>query len=89
MRQLSSAVYLVDVYQSTASASALAANGIIRYTFGAVFPLFTVQMYEALGISGAGTLFAFISLLLMPIPWVFFKYGKVLRSRSGYVTENV
>ena len=84
--QLSIVVYLVDVYQSATSASAIAANGILRYTFGAVFPLFTLQMYETLGINGAGSVFAFASVLLMPLPWLFFKYGKVLRGRSRYET---
>jgi hypothetical protein len=41
--QTSAALYLVDVYGPLNGASAMAANGISRYTFGAVFPLFTVQ----------------------------------------------
>ena len=36
-------LYLVDVYGPLNGASALAANGLIRYAAGAVFPLFTVQ----------------------------------------------
>lgn len=34
---------MTDVYGSLNGASAIAANGIFRYTLGAVFPLFTVQ----------------------------------------------
>lgn len=34
---------MVDVYGPHNGASAVAANGIFRYTLGAVFPLFTVQ----------------------------------------------
>lgn len=37
------ALYLVDVYGPLNGASALAANGLVRYISGAVFPLFTVQ----------------------------------------------
>ena len=37
------ALYLVDVYGPLNGASALAANGLMRYISGAVFPLFTVQ----------------------------------------------
>lgn len=37
------ALYLVDVYGPLNGASALAANGLLRYISGAVFPLFTVQ----------------------------------------------
>lgn len=28
---------------------AITANGVLRYTLGAVFPLFTLQMYKKLG----------------------------------------
>lgn len=34
---------MIDVYGPVNGASAMAANGIIRYSLGAVFPLFTVQ----------------------------------------------
>ena len=37
------ALYLVDVYGPLNGASALAANGLMRYISGAAFPLFTVQ----------------------------------------------
>ncbi|TAQ86138.1 hypothetical protein B7494_g5538 [Chlorociboria aeruginascens] len=47
---MSSTTYLVDVYLAANAASALAANGVLRYGFGAIFPLFTLQMYTAMGI---------------------------------------
>jgi hypothetical protein len=65
---------------------ALAANGLLRYSFGAAFPLFTIQIYEAWGIHWAGSLFAFVSLLLMPVPYIFFRLGKRLRARSSFET---
>lgn len=37
------ALYLFDVYGPLNGASALAANGLVRYIAGAAFPLFTVQ----------------------------------------------
>ena len=39
----SAALYLVDTYGPMNGASALAANGLVRYVSGAAFPLFTVQ----------------------------------------------
>ena len=39
----SAALYLIDVYGPLNGASALAANGLVRYIAGAAFPLFTVQ----------------------------------------------
>lgn len=42
------ALYLVDVYGPLNGASALAANGLLRYIAGAAFPLFTIQSKEFL-----------------------------------------
>lgn len=83
---LASVTYLMDTYQATNGASAIAANGFLRFILGAIFPLFTIQMYENLGIHWAGSIFAFISLALIPVPWVFFWKGKDLRKRSSYET---
>jgi hypothetical protein len=83
------AMYLVDTYQAMTSASAVAASGLLRYIFGAAFPLFTIQMYERLGISWATSLLAFITVALMPIPWVLFKFGDSIRARSSYDTLKV
>jgi hypothetical protein len=46
-------------------------------------------MYESkLGIHWAGSIFAFVSVLMLPVPWMFFKYGKLLRARSSYETSD-
>ncbi|OHE94197.1 major facilitator superfamily transporter [Colletotrichum orchidophilum] len=83
---LSVITYMVDFYGQKAAASALAANGILRYILGAVFPLFTLQIYEKLGVHWAGSVFAFLSLPLIPIPWLLFKYGGQLRQKSNFVS---
>lgn len=44
-------LYLLDTYGSLGGASAMAANGMLRYVAGAVFPLWTVQMYRGMGVS--------------------------------------
>ena len=99
---------MTDVYGPLNGASAIAANGIFRYTLGAVFPLFTVQsecfltfvwdwgwkqrsslltscaVYSALGVSWATSLLGFLSVLMLPIPWVFYKWGPRIRARSRY-----
>ncbi|OAP61342.1 hypothetical protein AYL99_03545 [Fonsecaea erecta] len=82
---LSSISYLVASYGVGTSASAVAANGSIRYLFGAVFPLFTTPMYEKLGIHWAGSVFGFLSLALLPIPWILFKFGYTLRKKSRFI----
>ncbi|KAL2017168.1 hypothetical protein VTK56DRAFT_2537 [Thermocarpiscus australiensis] len=79
--------YLVDVYGRYA-ASALASNALVRCTFAAVFPLFGIQMYEGLGFQWATGLLAFIMLILMPFPLIFFRYGKRIRGRSRFATAS-
>jgi hypothetical protein len=81
--------YLIDTYQALNGASAIAANGLLRYTLGGIFPLVTLQMYHNLGISWATSLLGFISVALMPVPWVLFKFGKMIRARSSYDTLKV
>jgi hypothetical protein len=67
----------------------MAANGFLRYTLGAVFPLFTLQMYRGMGIGWATSLLGFVAVALMPVPWVFFKYGSAIRKRSKYDTLKI
>lgn len=68
-------------------ASAMSANNVLRYTLASVFPLFTTYMYEDLGIGWASSLFGFIALALLPVPFLFSKVGPRFRARSrfGYV----
>lgn len=75
--------FLVEAYPLYA-ASALAANTFARCSFAAVFPLFGVQMYEKLGYQWATTLLAFLTVAMMPFPYIFYKYGKKLRGRSRF-----
>ncbi|KAI1347664.1 MFS multidrug transporter-like protein [Xylaria sp. FL0043] len=79
--------FLLDTYGAMYSASAVAANGLLRYAFGAGFPLFTIQMYEKLGIGWATSLLGFIGLALLPIPFMLYKFGPALRRRSRMTAE--
>lgn len=78
--------YLVDTYRRYA-ASAIAANTILRSIFAAVFPLFSTQLFDNLGVHWGGSLVGFIALAMIPIPWVFFRYGERLRERYPLVLE--
>ena len=75
--------YLVDVYLMYA-ASAIAANTIARSACGAAAPLFTSQMFAAMGVGGGGSLIAGLATLLAIIPFLFYKYGKQIRMRSKF-----
>jgi len=47
-------------------------------------PLFTVEMYESLGIHWASSIPAFLSLACVPFPFLFYKYGAQIRARCVY-----
>jgi DHA1 family multidrug resistance protein-like MFS transporter len=66
------------------SASAMAANAMIRAATGAAFPLFTDQMFRKLGVGWAGTVIAGVALLLAPSPFVFARYGARIRAKSEF-----
>jgi MFS family permease len=78
--------YLIDAYTIWA-ASVLAAAAVLRAIFGCVFPLFTTQMYDALGIHWASTIPGFIALACVPFPIVIARYGKEIRKRCKYSGE--
>jgi hypothetical protein len=77
--------YIVDSYSNYA-ASAIAAKTLLRSEIGAMVPLFVTQMFHGMGFQYAGLLLALISCLIMPMPFVFYKYGGGIRSRSTRAT---
>lgn len=83
----SNIAYFTICFPPLSLASALGANNLLRYILASVFPLFTSQMYENIGIDWGSSVFAFISVACLPIPWLFEYYGPKLSSRSkfGYV----
>lgn len=84
---MSCVMYVMDFYGPLYGASAQATNSLVRYCLGAAFPLFIVQMYEALGIGWATSLLGFISLGLTTIPWLLYVYGAKLRQKSKFVKQ--
>ncbi|KAI1169672.1 major facilitator superfamily domain-containing protein [Nemania sp. FL0916] len=80
--------YTGDVYHRSNVASATSANSLARYGLAAVFPLFSLPLYKNLGVAWASSLLGFISVALLPLPWLLFKYGKTIRSKSKYETAS-
>lgn len=78
--------YLIDSY-TVYAASVLAAAAIFRSIVGAVFPLFTTQMYNNLGIHWATSVPAFLTIACMPFPFVMYRYGEALRMKCRYAFE--
>ncbi|RPD67408.1 MFS general substrate transporter [Lentinus tigrinus ALCF2SS1-6] len=73
--------YLIDAFPGYV-ASALAAKTVIRSGSGAAMPLFITAMYHNLGNGWAASTWAFISLAMIPIPFLFYRYGRSIRARS-------
>jgi hypothetical protein len=72
--------YLIDTYSEYA-ASALAANTLIRSLLSCFLPLAAPPLYARLGYGWGNSLLAFLTLLFLPVPWLFYRYGKMLRSK--------
>ncbi|KAI0160109.1 major facilitator superfamily domain-containing protein [Xylariaceae sp. FL1272] len=73
--------YTADCYGESAS-SAIAGQGLMRNTLGAVTPLFASAFFHNVGSQYAGLILALFGTFLSMIPFVMFKYGHKLRARS-------
>lgn len=80
---MSGVVYMVDVYLLNAN-SAIAINTFIRSAVAAGFPLFSTYLYVGLGVDWATSLLAFVCVLLIPFPIVFWVYGQKIRGWSKF-----
>ena len=79
----SSQNYLIDAFQRYA-ASAIGANTFLRSMFAASFPLFVNPMFHRLGIPWASTVFGFVAVAMIPIPFLFMAYGQRIRARGRF-----
>ncbi|KAK9783618.1 putative Major facilitator superfamily domain-containing protein [Seiridium cardinale] len=78
--------YTADCYGESAS-SAIAGQGLMRNTLGAVTPLFASAFFHNVGSQYAGLILALFGTFLSLIPFVMFKFGHKLRARSKLAKE--
>ncbi|KAI9735910.1 MAG: hypothetical protein M1834_001376 [Cirrosporium novae-zelandiae] len=78
--------YLAHSY-GVYAASALAGNSVIRSMFGATLPLAGPSMYSVMGPRWAGTFLGLLEVLIIPIPFAFYKYGHRIRMKSGLIQK--
>ncbi|TGZ78336.1 MFS general substrate transporter [Ascodesmis nigricans] len=83
---LHSNAYLVTSYDIY-SASAMAGNAVTRSILGGVMPLFGPIMYHNMGPNRAATTLACVAVMLAPIPFVFYKWGKKIRMKSPMLVQ--
>lgn len=74
--------YLIDTF-TRFSASAVAANTFMRSMFAGAFPLFVIPMYHKTGVDWGSTIFGCIAAVLIPVPFLFFVWGKRIRARGA------
>lgn len=63
-------------------------RSMLTTEFSAAFPLFGNQMYEKLNYHWASSLLAFLTVAMMPFPYIFFRYGKRIRANSRFATSS-
>jgi hypothetical protein len=82
--------YLVDTFGEY-GASAIATNTLMRNVFAGSFPLFTEQMFHSriLGINWGVSLLGFVGIILIPIPFFFYIYGRKIRGRYKYSRQSL
>lgn len=76
--------YLVHSYGMYA-ASALAGNAVLRSIMGATLPLAGTAMYASLGANWAGTILGLLEAVCIPIPFIFYRYGRIIRQKSALI----
>lgn len=78
--------YLARAYGIYA-ASALASNAVIRSLFGATLPLAGSRMYAVLSPQMAGTVCGIMLVAMIPIPFIFWRYGVAIQRRSKIMSK--
>ncbi|KAF2105906.1 MSF membrane transporter [Lophiotrema nucula] len=80
--------YLVDTFTQYA-ASAVAANTFLRSCFAGAFPLVVGPLYHNIGVGPGSSITGGFAALLIPVPFVFYIYGKRIRASSKWSKASV
>ncbi|KAG6190646.1 hypothetical protein E4U36_002280 [Claviceps purpurea] len=80
--------YLVDTFQAYA-ASAVAANTFLRSCFAGAFPLVVGPLYHNLGVGIGSSITGGFAALLIPVPFVFYAFGRRIRASSKWSKKSV
>ena len=78
--------YLVHSF-SIYSASAMAGNAVIRSLLGGTLPLAGPALYAKLGANWAGTFLGLLEVLIIPIPFMFYRHGAKIREKSVLIRQ--
>ncbi|KAI0777953.1 major facilitator superfamily domain-containing protein [Irpex lacteus] len=75
--------YLPDCYPRYV-ASILAGNDLFRSTVGAAFPVFSTAFFHNLGVGPACSILGGAAILMLPFPFILYKYGARIRKHSKF-----
>ncbi|MCJ1312163.1 hypothetical protein MMC25_005837 [Agyrium rufum] len=76
-------MYLIDSYEQFA-ASALASVTVVRYVAAGGMVEVAIPMYERLGVGVTLSILGGLSAILVPVPYLFWKFGDRIRQGSRY-----
>jgi multidrug resistance protein len=79
-------LYLVDAY-TVFAASATAGNLMVRSIVSAVIPLAAEPLYRSVGYGWGSSIFAFVALGFLPVPFFLVRYGHFLRTHPRFQVE--
>ncbi|KKY33281.1 putative major facilitator superfamily transporter [Diaporthe ampelina] len=79
-------MYVIDSYEMF-SASALTLTALVRYVAAGGMTVVGIPFYENMGVHYTLTILACISCVLVPVPYVLYKWGYLLRKRSKYAVS--
>ncbi len=83
---VSSYQYIIQSYGSAAS-SALGSITLVRYTVSGAMIIATRPTYQGIGVHWTLTLLGIIATVLVPVPYMIYKYGPKLREKSKFAEE--
>jgi hypothetical protein len=76
-------MYIIDSYEIFA-ASALTFVSLVRYVVAGGMTVAGIPWYESMGTHYTLTILACISVALVPIPYLLYYYGHVIRAKSRF-----
>ncbi|TVY67379.1 Efflux pump radE [Lachnellula suecica] len=79
-------MYLIDSYPVFA-ASATAGNLMVRSIVSAVLPLAAEPLYAKVGYGWGNSVFAFIALAFLPVPFILVRFGHYLRTHPRFQVQ--
>lgn len=85
---VSSYEYIIDSYGEKASI-ALASVTMMRYLIAGGMVMAARPMYKGIGVHWTMTLLGCVAVVLVPAPYVLYKYGNGLREKSPFAIEDV